>query len=94
MVGINASWSDSAVGAGSFVGVGQSLIDDIGLEDGLGMINTFGLLSSCNWRAVQFDFVLGIKKGPDLVIDLASAMGTKRECGLLAATLDLVIVSK
>ena len=43
---------------------------------------------------MQFDFVLGIKKGPDLVIDLASAMGTKRECGLFAATLDLVIASK
>ena len=29
------------------------------------------------------DFALGKRNGPDLVMYLALAMGTKRECGLL-----------
>ena len=39
------------------------------------------------------DFALGIRKGPDLVMDLALAMGTKRECGLLPVTFDFAMAS-
>ena len=39
------------------------------------------------------DFALGKRNGPDLVMYLALAMGTMRECGLLKVTLDFAMAA-
>ena len=50
IVGINVAQGDSAVRPGSFVGGAEGRTDNIGLRDGLGLIDTFGLFSSCHLR--------------------------------------------